>query len=467
MTVVNLSGFETLLGVPGPITSGEVRAEYWAGYQPFTKVTGDVVTFPAPIIVPIVDGAPTATIELEGTGGISCVKWTIRSFDNPAQKLVRYTTVPSSGTVNFGDLPVVNRMDFVPEAPTQTLVETIQAEIASRIPVDTVMYPAQGADLYVRGTSWWASPNSADVLQGMIEAPVLHNAASGGSNTPSLPYQYADHPTDRWIPGTTRGAVLMDVGIGEALSEITGREAHFERVFTSAVTTAIRWHHASAVRKPGHSSITLGGGVLLESLDLGAINLNPGIKFNTAGQYFEIVVGAGVRDITILSAPWRQSAEAENGAYTITVNGGPAFSATTVGMGDPRNDGQAALITLASVRLPGVKPGDTVRVTKTGAGTAWFYGYLEMASTQLPPVVLSLPFSVTGAVAGGIDKYRAAATAVAALPEFQGLVALADSAPWIVAADRDADTIHPTTVGRNKLAMAAYEAMTRLWRWTR
>lgn len=328
--------------------------------------------------------------------------------------------------------------------------------------------PLFGAEVFAYGTSiinGAAAPGGqgyADLFAAAIGASALHNASSGGSNTPSLPYQYADHATGKWIPGTSAGVVLLEAGIGEALSEISGREAHFRRTFESQVLTALRWFRASAVRRADHASITLGSGATTETVDVSGIALAPGIKLNADNEPFTITVEPGVREIVVLASPWRRSAETpqstpgENGAYTITVNG-VTRTATTLGFGDARNDSDAVLTTLSSERITEVREGDTIVVEKDGAGTAWFWGYLEMAATVVPPIVLISAIDVPDNVADAAI-YREILGRVASSPEFAGGVAVASPASLLVAADIDADDTHPDASGHVKMAQSVVAA---------
>lgn len=320
-----------------------------------------------------------------------------------------------------------------------------------------------GVPIYARGTSFSAGASASDgagfvdVVADRFNAPSVHNAGAGGSNSPSLAYQYADSP-DKWIPGTSTGLVLIEAGIGEALSEVSGREKQFRRVFESCIRAAIRWHRAGAVRRGDHASITLGAGVTTESLSVSGVALDPGIKLNADGESFTITVGAGVTEIVLLGAPWRQSAESENGDYTITVNG-VARKSTTKAMGDPHDDGVAVLLTLTSERVTGLTPGDVITVTQDGAGTVWFFGYLEMTNPTPPPIVLVQGVPVPEADATALAVYRSILDRVASSPEWEGGVVVADPSPtYDVADDTDEDGIHPNDTGHLAYADAVVTA---------
>ena len=123
MTVINLTELQRLLGAPGPVKSGHVEAVYWAGDRPYTKVDGQTITFPAPVGLPIVDGAPASPIDLEPTGEDCCVRWSIRGGNY--QLPVRFTSIPDAEAVDFGDLPIVDPTLFAPVELTPTLQQSI------------------------------------------------------------------------------------------------------------------------------------------------------------------------------------------------------------------------------------------------------------------------------------------------------------------------------------------------------
>lgn len=155
MTIVRLTALERMLGVAGRLTSARVSVEYWAGAGPYLAVDGPTVTFPAPITVPIVDGAPVVPLDLEPWG---CVRWRITGN---GYRLVRYTAIPETGPVDFGDLVDVDPATFeqvvvpesvaqmvtrlvseaVPEIPTADVGAAVAAYLAAH-PVDTGVTPA-------------------------------------------------------------------------------------------------------------------------------------------------------------------------------------------------------------------------------------------------------------------------------------------------------------------------------------
>lgn len=128
MTVINITGLEQVLGAPGPVAAGVIRAQHWAGIRPYIGVAGAEVTFPKPVVVRIVDGDPEEPVDISPTVDVCCVKWTINA---DGFRVVRYTTIPDDGPVDFGDLDVVDPATFAPAAVTPTLQATIDASVAA------------------------------------------------------------------------------------------------------------------------------------------------------------------------------------------------------------------------------------------------------------------------------------------------------------------------------------------------
>jgi len=126
VTVVNLRGLHTALGVPA-VTSGVVMVEYWAESGPVARVDGADVVFPALITAAIVDGDP-GTLDLVPTRGVCCVKWTVQS-DRSAVSVVRFTEIPETGPVVFGTLQQVDPTTFVPTGQVVAAWEAVVADV--------------------------------------------------------------------------------------------------------------------------------------------------------------------------------------------------------------------------------------------------------------------------------------------------------------------------------------------------
>lgn len=123
MTLINLTSLQTALDAPEPILNGAIAVTYWAGSGPFVNIDGASVTFPSPIRVAITNGVPAAPIELTPTGGVCCVRWQIASATEPIA-VTRFTEIPDTGPVDFGDLPAVNPLTFSP-VTDPTLLESL------------------------------------------------------------------------------------------------------------------------------------------------------------------------------------------------------------------------------------------------------------------------------------------------------------------------------------------------------
>lgn len=171
MTLVNLTGLETMLGGPGVLQSGEASATYWAGNAPFVQVAGAEVIFPTQIRSRITDGAPVDVLDMVPTRGVSCVRWLIRSFTSGAF-LERFTEIPDVPSVEFGALARVDPATFAPADQTPTLAETIHQQIAEWVAANPVD-PAQ-IDTAVTG---YLDANLPASIQAALEGVL----SSGGS----------------------------------------------------------------------------------------------------------------------------------------------------------------------------------------------------------------------------------------------------------------------------------------------
>jgi hypothetical protein len=126
---VNISAVQTMLGTPGPVVSGKVSVDYWAGSKPYIGVEGAAVTFPSTITVQIVDGELAEPLDLVPTGGVCCVRVVIRAA---GKYLSRFVEIPDTGPVDFGDMPEVDPVAFAPVTPTTTLLQQIQDALRDR-----------------------------------------------------------------------------------------------------------------------------------------------------------------------------------------------------------------------------------------------------------------------------------------------------------------------------------------------
>lgn len=116
-TIVNLSALEAILGGYGPVDSGFVSAQYWAGGRAYVSVVGDEVRLPSEIRVAIVDGE-TVPLTLEPTDGKCCARWEVRDI-RTRHRLIRYTDIPDVAEIDFGDLTDVDPSTFEPSAAGQ------------------------------------------------------------------------------------------------------------------------------------------------------------------------------------------------------------------------------------------------------------------------------------------------------------------------------------------------------------
>lgn len=138
MTLVNIALLATKLGGAGPV-NGTLTATYWAGYSPAVQVEDENVILPDPIKVTITNGVPASPINMDPTFGLACVQWI---FDTDASEpYVAYTSIPDVASVDFGDLPLVDKFSYVPATVTSTPVEATQAYIVQEVQAYLAAHP--------------------------------------------------------------------------------------------------------------------------------------------------------------------------------------------------------------------------------------------------------------------------------------------------------------------------------------
>ncbi|AXA97575.1 pyocin knob domain-containing protein [Microbacterium sp. PM5] len=173
MTVVNLRGLHTALGVPA-VTSGVVMVEYWAGSGPVARVDGADVVFPALITAAIVDGDP-GTLDLVPTRGVCCVRWTIQS-DHSRVTVTRFTEIPETGSVTFGALQQVDPATFVPTADVVAAWEAAIDDVAA------LRDQAVGSASTAAESASTASASATSAAGSADAAGVAATAASGSAS---------------------------------------------------------------------------------------------------------------------------------------------------------------------------------------------------------------------------------------------------------------------------------------------
>ena len=108
MTTIRLRSLIDALPAPVPADT-IIRAQRWAGHEPVVLLDGDAVTFPENVAVPL-----TGSIDVPATDGRYCIRWTLNSPARGIRPLIRYTSIPTGGPVDFADLVDVDPATFEP-----------------------------------------------------------------------------------------------------------------------------------------------------------------------------------------------------------------------------------------------------------------------------------------------------------------------------------------------------------------
>lgn len=130
MTIINLRAVLTALGGTRP-ASGEVRFVRWDSRGPAVLIDGETVSFPADLVIPIVDGELAEPADIPATDGRFA--WRVRiQVANPAIVMPPvYVAVPSSGPVDFEDLVRVDPATLEPSGDAVTAWLAAIAEVTA------------------------------------------------------------------------------------------------------------------------------------------------------------------------------------------------------------------------------------------------------------------------------------------------------------------------------------------------
>lgn len=178
MTLIDLSALHVALGAPEPLEQGSITVDYWAGSREYVGVEGSSVLFPRQIRVDIVAGQPLEALDLAPTDASRCVKWVIRDESGGTTRtLTRYTTIPPTGPIAFGDLPVVDPFTFVPVAPDAIAGwEAATAQITADMAVQ--VSTAEGHATAAAGSASQAAGSATDAASSATQAQGSATAAA-------------------------------------------------------------------------------------------------------------------------------------------------------------------------------------------------------------------------------------------------------------------------------------------------
>jgi hypothetical protein len=126
MTRVDLSAVAREFGDVPVDAVATVRVQGWAGARPAATVDGAAVVFSPRNEVIVQGGTPGQAIDLVPTDGTFCYRWDVSMRSGSLKLPTRYTLVPTSGPVAFGDLVDVDPESF---EPTEDAVTAWEAAI--------------------------------------------------------------------------------------------------------------------------------------------------------------------------------------------------------------------------------------------------------------------------------------------------------------------------------------------------
>lgn len=126
MTRVDVSAVAREFGDAPVDAVATVRVQGWAGAGPAASVDGAAVVFSPRNEVIVQGGVPGQAIDLPPTDGTFCYRWDVSMRSGSLKLPTRYTLVPESGHVVFGELVQVSPEDF---QPTPDVVAAWEAAI--------------------------------------------------------------------------------------------------------------------------------------------------------------------------------------------------------------------------------------------------------------------------------------------------------------------------------------------------
>ena len=119
MTLVRFRGRVPGFGQLEDLPTGIIAIERWNGSGPASRLSGQDYIPDTILRTAIVNGQPAEPLDILPTDGTFCIRWTVvaTGADHSETPLVRFTTIPPSGEVNFGDLPDVDPSTYSPLVP--------------------------------------------------------------------------------------------------------------------------------------------------------------------------------------------------------------------------------------------------------------------------------------------------------------------------------------------------------------
>lgn len=133
MTLVRLRGRVPGFGQLEALPAGIIAIERWNGNGPASRVSGQDYIPDSILRTAIVDGQPQEPLDILPTDGTFCIRWTIvaTGADHSETPLVRFTTIPTSGEIDFGSLPDVDPSTFTPLAPLPPSAQQVLADASA------------------------------------------------------------------------------------------------------------------------------------------------------------------------------------------------------------------------------------------------------------------------------------------------------------------------------------------------
>lgn len=388
MTLITIDALQTLLGAHGPLGRGTIEAQYWAGDAPHVTIEGTNVVFPVPIVVPIRSGQPTRPLDIPPTGGDSCVRWEIRSGIGRQLLLIRYTTIPATGPIEFGDLTDVDpnsyqRSDTALAAWEAVLAEAVGAAASAEYDADRA-----GSSAVAAAGSASAAAGSVSTASGAAGAAGASATAAAGSATAAgAAHTGAEAARDTAVTARTdaQTAATGAAGSASAASGSAGAAGASATAAAGSATAAGTARTGAEAARDAALAANWDGTDLATGVDLDTITTTGRYRFGSAvassGTGFPITGAGGVLEVL------RWGTGASNVLQRITYISGAFAAGGTWTRRWNGSWGAWAWTPKLTVDSPADQPGATLSVIEGASGVS---RQLGVVGTVLGTVDLNL-----------------------------------------------------------------------------
>ena len=324
-----------------------------------------------------------------------------------------------------------------------------------------ITHPLELVPLYAYGHSYVAGEGATTParsyvsrLGNRIDASTTDNNGISGAVIGRVVEAACSVPGKTWTPNS-KGLVVLDAVLNSVVTVRSPADAAEKVDFPNSLRTLLRLFRSYHWIPETSPSVVRTGTWTASSV--GTAGGGAAIKTSAPGSKLTITTTAN--EISLMVIGFRPS-EGRGSPYSVTVNGVPYGSGTTVGQTTEKNGFHDI-----SYRVAGLTGTSKIVVTKgSGGGELYFDGYLDKSAAPPGIVVVKDPTpSAAGLAFVAADTNHTAANlavfngmidSVVAEPEFDdGTIVVADpGAIWNPVTMFAPDRIHPNNIGHSVIA---------------